>query len=60
MLPNTGLWAGILTAFLLPSRAYAASLLGRYTAEVRQPLWAIMPETPESVQRAMRGAGRLN
>jgi 4-hydroxy-tetrahydrodipicolinate synthase len=39
---------------------YAASLLGRCTAEVRQPLWAIMPETQEKVQRAMRGAGLLN
>jgi 4-hydroxy-tetrahydrodipicolinate synthase len=39
---------------------YAASLLGRCTAEVRQPLWAIMPETEERVQRAMRGAGLLN
>ena len=39
---------------------YAASLLGRCTAEVRQPLWAIMPETQEKVQRAMRSAGLLN
>jgi 4-hydroxy-tetrahydrodipicolinate synthase len=39
---------------------YAASLLGRCTAEVRQPLWAIMPETQERVQRAMRSAGLLN
>ena len=39
---------------------YAASLLGRSTAEVRQPLWAILPETQEKVQRAMRGAGILN
>ena len=39
---------------------YAASLLGRCTAEVRQPLWAITPETQEKVQRAMRGAGLLN
>jgi len=39
---------------------YAASLLGRSTAEVRQPLWAILPETQEKVQRAMRGAGLLN
>jgi len=39
---------------------YAASLLGRCTAEVRQPLWAIQPETQEKVQQAMRGAGLLN
>ena len=39
---------------------YAASLLGRCTAEVRQPLWATMPETQEKVQRAMRSAGLLN
>src|ERR1700761_8914886 len=39
---------------------YAASLLGRCTAEVRQPLWAIMPETQDRVQRAMRSAGLLN
>jgi 4-hydroxy-tetrahydrodipicolinate synthase len=39
---------------------YAASLLGRCTADVRQPLWTIMPETQEKVQRAMRGAGLLN
>src|SRR5271163_2260158 len=39
---------------------YAASLLGRCTADVRQPLWAIMPETQERVQRAMRSAGLLN
>jgi len=39
---------------------YAASLLGRCTAEVRQPLWAIMPETQEKVQWAMRSAGLLN
>jgi 4-hydroxy-tetrahydrodipicolinate synthase len=39
---------------------YAASLLGRCTAEVRQPLWAIQPETQERVQQAMRGAGLLN
>src|SRR5580693_1872816 len=39
---------------------YAAPLLGRCTAEVRQPLWTIMPETQEKVQRAMRGAGLLN
>src|SRR5438132_2015981 len=39
---------------------YAASLLGRCTVEVRQPLWAIQPETQEKVQQAMRGAGLLN
>ena len=39
---------------------YAASLLGRCTAEVRQPLWAIQPETQERVKGAMRGAGLLN
>jgi len=39
---------------------YAASLLGRCTAEVRQPLWAIMPETQQKVEQAMRGAGLLN
>ena len=39
---------------------YAASLLGRCTADVRQPLWAIMPETQEKVRRAMRSAGLLN
>jgi 4-hydroxy-tetrahydrodipicolinate synthase len=39
---------------------YAASLLGRSTPEVRQPLWAIMPETQQKVQQAMRGAGLLN
>ncbi|MGH7040422.1 MAG: 4-hydroxy-tetrahydrodipicolinate synthase [Stellaceae bacterium] len=39
---------------------YAVSLLGRATAEVRQPLWAIQPETRERVERAMRGAGVLN
>jgi len=39
---------------------YAASLLGRCTAEVRQPLWAIQPETQERVQQAMRGVGLLN
>jgi hypothetical protein len=27
---------------------------------VRQPLWAIMPETQEKVQKAMRSAGLLN
>jgi 4-hydroxy-tetrahydrodipicolinate synthase len=39
---------------------YAVSLLGRATSEVRQPLWPIMPETREKVERAMRGAGILN
>ncbi len=39
---------------------YAASLLGRCTAEVRQPLWAILPETQQKVQQAMRNAGVLN
>jgi len=39
---------------------YAVSLLGRATAEVRQPLWPILPETREKVERAMRGAGLLN
>jgi 4-hydroxy-tetrahydrodipicolinate synthase len=39
---------------------YAASLLGRCTAEVRLPLWAILPETQQRVQQAMRGAGLLN
>ena len=39
---------------------YAASLLGRCTAEVRQPLCQLMPETQEKVQRAMRGAGLIN
>ena len=39
---------------------YAASLLGRCTAEVRQPLWQTTPETQEKVTRAMRGAGLIN
>src|SRR6202047_3133370 len=39
---------------------YAASLLGRCTAEVRLPLCQLMPETKEKVQRAMRGAGLIN
>ena len=39
---------------------YAASLLGRCTAEVRQPLWQTMPETQEKVRAAMRGAGLIN
>ncbi|MBV9815414.1 MAG: 4-hydroxy-tetrahydrodipicolinate synthase, partial [Alphaproteobacteria bacterium] len=39
---------------------YAASLLGRCTAEVRQPLWQVTPETQERVRQAMRSAGLLN
>ncbi len=39
---------------------YAASLLGRCTAEVRQPLWQTTADTQEKVQRAMRGAGLIN
>jgi len=39
---------------------YAASLLGRCSPEVRQPLWQLLPETRERVQGAMRGAGLLN
>ncbi len=39
---------------------YAASLLGKCEATVRQPLCAIMPETQERVAKAMRGAGLLN
>jgi 4-hydroxy-tetrahydrodipicolinate synthase len=39
---------------------YAASLLGRCTAEVRQPLWHTTPETQEKVQRAMRSARLIN
>src|SRR5271156_1865964 len=39
---------------------YAASLLGHCTSEVRQPLWATMPETQQRVQQAMRDAGLLN
>jgi 4-hydroxy-tetrahydrodipicolinate synthase len=39
---------------------YAASLLGRCTAEVRQPLWQVGPETQDKVSRAMRGAGLIN
>ena len=39
---------------------YAASLLGRCTPEVRQPLWQTTPETQEKVRNAMRGAGLLN
>ncbi len=39
---------------------YAASLLGRCTAEVRLPLCQLMPDTKEKVERAMRGAGLIN
>ena len=39
---------------------YAASLLGRCTPDVRQPLWQTTPETQEKVRRAMRGAGLIN
>ncbi len=39
---------------------YAASLLGRCSAELRQPLWPISSETRERVERAMRGAGLIN
>jgi 4-hydroxy-tetrahydrodipicolinate synthase len=39
---------------------YAASLLGRCTPEVRQPLWQTMPETQQKVELAMRGAGLIN
>jgi len=39
---------------------YAASLLGRCTPEVRQPLWQSTSETQEKVRTAMRGAGLLN
>jgi 4-hydroxy-tetrahydrodipicolinate synthase len=39
---------------------YAASLLGRCTAEVRLPLCQPMPATQERVQGAMRGAGLIN
>jgi 4-hydroxy-tetrahydrodipicolinate synthase len=39
---------------------YAASLLGRCTPEVRQPLWELQPETRERVKGAMRGAGLIN
>jgi len=39
---------------------YAAFLLGRCTPEVRQPLWELLPDTREKVQRAMRGAGLIN
>ncbi len=39
---------------------YAASLLGRCTPEVRQPLWQTTPETQDRVRQAMRGAGLIN
>ena len=39
---------------------YAASLLGKCDAKVRQPLWQTLPETQERVAGAMRGAGLLN
>jgi len=39
---------------------YAASLLGRCTPEVRQPLCQLMPATKERVEGAMRGAGLIN
>src|SRR5271155_3340856 len=39
---------------------YAASLLGRCTPEVRQPLWHTTPETQDKVRAAMRGAGLIN
>ncbi len=39
---------------------YAASLLGRCTPEVRQPLCELMPATKERVEGAMRGAGLIN
>jgi len=39
---------------------FAASLLGRCTPEVRQPLWQTTPETQERVRAAMRGAGLIN
>jgi 4-hydroxy-tetrahydrodipicolinate synthase len=39
---------------------YAASLLGRCTPEVRQPLWQTTPATQEKVRDAMRGAGLIN
>jgi 4-hydroxy-tetrahydrodipicolinate synthase len=39
---------------------YAASLIGRCTPEVRQPLWQTTQETQEKVTRAMRGAGLIN
>ena len=39
---------------------YAASLLGRCTPEVRQPLCELMPATKHRVEGAMRGAGLIN
>jgi 4-hydroxy-tetrahydrodipicolinate synthase len=39
---------------------YAVSLLGRASAELRQPLWPVTPQTQERVAQAMRGAGLLN
>jgi 4-hydroxy-tetrahydrodipicolinate synthase len=39
---------------------YAASLLGRCTPEVRQPLCQLMPATKERVDGAMRGTGLIN
>jgi len=39
---------------------YAASLLGRCTPEVRQPLWETTPATQEKVSAAMRGVGLIN
>ena len=39
---------------------YAASLLGRCTPEVRQPLCELMPSTKERVEGTMRGAGLIN
>ena len=39
---------------------YAVSLLGRATAELRQPLWPITPETQKKLEGAMRSAGILN
>jgi 4-hydroxy-tetrahydrodipicolinate synthase len=39
---------------------YAASLLGRCSPDVRQPLWETTPATQEKVRDAMRGAGLIN
>jgi 4-hydroxy-tetrahydrodipicolinate synthase len=39
---------------------YAASLLGRCGAEIRQPLWPVTAETQDKVRNAMRGAGLIN
>ena len=39
---------------------FAASLLDRCTAELRQPLWQTTQETQEKVRSAMRGAGLIN